>query len=394
MPPRLRSASPHANHPACKRVVCVVVLLVPTTSAPAAEGGPDGGAARPATSTRHRAICPPIWKESIFRSIIGGLFAEGLVPPGSVVDAGANSGEEACYYAERSGRTVHAVEPIASNVAHIEKKYGAHLHNLKAMQGGLGSQNRLVFHSAAAAGDDNQQAARHVGIGLQVGSMQDTAESVSESQSGDRGVFRVYRVDDLFDASVGAWRGERLGFAHFDVEGAELDVLNGARATISRDRPLFTTECFVHNYANATVALLQTIEEMNYSSFLVEEQCGIPADCRNLINIPRERLLDFSGSAAIDLASSVRRLKAVSSRTISSFAHAAVCAPGAACCAGGPASAKNYTGSWWKTPCCNPKCVQNWVASLSGSQGAAQAPTWSHHVASELGPEMSPPGHG
>ena len=40
--------------------------------------------------------------EPLLRSLIGGLFAEsGLVPPGSVIDAGANRGEEACYYAER-----------------------------------------------------------------------------------------------------------------------------------------------------------------------------------------------------------------------------------------------------------------------------------------------------
>ena len=205
------------------------------------------------------------------------------------MDAGANSGEEACYYAERSQRVVHAIEPLASNVAYIKQHYGRHLPNLHTLLGGLGSQSGLVLAERSAIRRcqrnvgcaPSQSAPGHApGIGLQISGTQHVSKIINATDevAAGPGAFRVHRIDDLFDAAKGLWRGERLGFAHFDVEGAELDVLNGARATIARDRPVFTTECFVHNHANDTIELLRAIHELGYRSFLVEEQCG--ARCR------------------------------------------------------------------------------------------------------------------
>jgi len=39
--------------------------------------------------------------------------------------------------------------------------------------------------------------------------------------------FRVLRLDDMF-APSGAWAHEKLAFAHFDVEGSELNVLHAS----------------------------------------------------------------------------------------------------------------------------------------------------------------------
>ena len=51
---------------------------------------------------------------------------------------------------------------------------------------------------------------------------------------------------------------------------------------------MFTVEVHPHNKPNETAALLQEIWLLGYRSFLVEEQCGVPVDCRNLLNLPRE----------------------------------------------------------------------------------------------------------
>ena len=304
------------------------------------------------TENRTGWRCPAPEVEPLLRSLIGGLFAEsGLVPPGSVIDAGANSGEEACYYAERQPqRLVHAVEPVDANVRHIQRLWGSRFPNLRVLRGALGSVNRLVR--------DQHAARKLVGGGSQitVGTMNGRA-AVHASESDAPGVFRVYRIDDLF---AGEWRGERLGFAHFDVEGGELDVVRGASATLKRDRPVFTVEVHPHNKPNETVALLQEIRLLGYRSFLVEEQCGVPVDCRNLLNLPREARRRFLGSATLDFATASGKLVAVTPSTIATQAYAAACAAGGVCCPHGP-------------PCCYNTCVQTWLKGLVGRDASKHA---------------------
>ena len=52
------------------------------------------------SSTAKQAV-PPCAEthEILFSSIMRGLLVEGNVPAGSLVDAGANTGNEACHYA-------------------------------------------------------------------------------------------------------------------------------------------------------------------------------------------------------------------------------------------------------------------------------------------------------
>ena len=299
-------------------------------------------------------LCPRPDVEPLLRSIVGGLFAEGLVPPGSVIDAGANSGEESCYYAERQPqRVVHAVEPVLSNVLRIQQRWGTHLSNLRVLRGGLGNVNRLVR--------DRKAGVKSFGQGSQVteGNM-GTKQEVDLAAAADKSdtVFRVYRVDDLF---ANEFKGERLGFAHFDVEGGELDLVQGAHATIMRDRPVFTVEVHVHNKPNETLALLHAVRALGYRSYLVEEQCGVPVDCRNIINLPRESN-SFRSSAILDFATSSGKLVAVSDANIATKAYAAACAFGSVCCPHGP-------------PCCYSTCVSSWLRTLVGAKAASMHAT-------------------
>ena len=69
----------------------------------------------------------PSSREQLLHSLIVGMFAEpGTVPPGSIIDAGANTGEESCVLASvGDGRVVHAVEPLQVNVEHMKARYAA-----------------------------------------------------------------------------------------------------------------------------------------------------------------------------------------------------------------------------------------------------------------------------
>ena len=246
--------------------------------------------------------CPIPTTEPLLVAIVRGLFAEGAMPPGSVVDAGANDGTEACVYAESSpDRVVHAIEPLKSNIAAIHRlRRVVNMSNIQPLMAGLGNASTAVIPEAKPQAQpfgprpDAAQLRRRRRRRRLLSNTQITASSHAHAH------FSVYRLDDLFAAT---WADERLGFAHFDLEGFELSVLQGARKTIERDRPIFTAEIFVHNRPRLTAAVLRFAEvELAYRAYVVEEQCGIPADCRNALFVPKELVPLLRRSPTLDIA--------------------------------------------------------------------------------------------
>jgi len=127
--------------------------------------------------------------------------------------------------------------------------------------------------------------------------------SVEAPQKNKFLMFPIYRIDDLY---LGPWGQERLGFFHLDVEGHEVAVLNGSMQILKRDRPILTTEVYSQSAAARSNAekLFALLDELQYDSYVVEESCGTPSDCRNLINVPRERRDMHSATLASANASS------------------------------------------------------------------------------------------
>ena len=256
----------------------------------------------------------------MLRGIIAGLFLEGLVPHGSILDAGANSGEDSCEYAElQPDRTVHAIDPAVSNVRWMKRQYVPHLPNLRPQCGGLGSQERWIDGSPVASATAGLQAQVVL-----------TSASKSIVNPHTAGAFYVRRVDSLF---ASAWRRERLAFAHLDVEGMEHDVLISAEATLMRDRPLFTFEARLHfqDGALATKALIEWVHRARYRTFLVEEECGIHADQRNVLAVPVEHVPALRASSIFRLATRHQKLYEATPEGFGKLGHVC-CRPGRACC--------------------------------------------------------------
>lgn len=64
-----------------------------------------------------------------------------MIPPGSIVDAGAYDGRTSCLYAALApDRTVYAFEPVAANIPLIEKN--THGTKVRAHHIALGSIDR------------------------------------------------------------------------------------------------------------------------------------------------------------------------------------------------------------------------------------------------------------
>jgi len=214
--------------------------------------------------------------ELLLHALVGGLFEERLIPPGAVLDVGANDGEMAAYYAcLDASRTVHALEPSARLYETLERR--ARDTNIKPLRAGV---SRGDFTLTPNAGNEQS-----VGGG--------GGELIVNARAGDA-PFPVYRVDTLFGAG-GAFAGERLGFWHLDVEWHELEALRGAVATVKRDRPVFTAELHVHQDRKYTRDLVSFVEALDYEIYVVDEICGVRIDCRNLLCVPQE----FVASAAL-----------------------------------------------------------------------------------------------
>ena len=95
--------------------------------------------------------CLKGYHERIFNSIIAGLFVEHLIGPGSLLDAGANTGVLSCYLASLApDRIVHSIEPLHENVVHIRQRYG-NLTNIKVMHGGLGREDEMLSLAGGAS---------------------------------------------------------------------------------------------------------------------------------------------------------------------------------------------------------------------------------------------------
>ena len=116
--------------------------------------------ATPSTSANDHSKSCGSTHEKLFFQILQGLLTEGRVPPGSIVDAGANDGTEACILGRTAPeRIVHAIEPLAQNVELIRTRFAALATNVHAFLGALGAEERSlkIGHRAdgwpARAGD-------------------------------------------------------------------------------------------------------------------------------------------------------------------------------------------------------------------------------------------------
>lgn len=164
------------------------------------------------------------------------LLSQSEIGTGCVVDVGANIGNHATWFARRF-ELVHAFEPNPRTYRLLEfnaQEYpNLYCHNLAL------SQDARQFRMTSEM--SNQGSARL--IGLDAGSSGPQVESVS----------------------LDAWARSfdlKVALLKVDVEGHELEVFQGARETLVRDRPMLL---FEQSRLDANVFCL--LEEVGYESF-------------------------------------------------------------------------------------------------------------------------------
>lgn len=266
--------------------------------------------------------------EPLLKSLVGIIFREeGLLSTkGSVLDVGAQFGENACKYAVLAPhRTVYALDPSPTNTKFMKEKFQVKLPNLKVLTMGIGKQEGIEkIHNR---GDANSKGNDKYHI-----------------QSTDVESFEVTTIDSMFYN-----KGEKLAFAHIDVEGVELDVLKGGSKTINRDRPLFTIELTVHENVTYTQEIVNYIYDLGYEPYLINEVCGFPRmDFRNVLCIPRENNRYLITSDLFNLLAATNAIIRINADSIFEWVYPC-CKLGEECCPINDSS------------CCHQNIVQKWL---------------------------------
>jgi FkbM family methyltransferase len=286
--------------------------------------------------------------ELVLNSIVAGLFHEQRVPAGAIIDAGAHDGSWSCLYAvlSRGERAVYAIEPLAGNVKKIEEMRLRH------------SSTRSIQPMVGALG--NATAWLDAGVENRIGQIQSlNHRRAVSSAAAAKAPFRMHRLDDLvFGDGRSTVISGGLGFAHFDCEGSEADVLRGGWRSIARWQPLLTVELHVHANQTYTQELIGLIEILGYDAFMVEEPCGVRQDCRNLLCLPRARRDTLLDSPTLDLAVSGGVLLAVGPHTILRYAYPC-CRAGGTCCPRTGGSRRQGAGEQYHS-CCSHWRIDEW----------------------------------
>lgn len=296
-----------------------------------------------ALAAASKTACPKNDGEIGLGLAIRGLFSDGMVAGGDLIDAGANRGDELCQYADLApDRTVHGIEPLTANLEHIRHNWLPGRHNIQLHQGVLGT----------AAGEMQVAMPRSQAAGSQMVLTRDTR---AKNSRGTTESIPVFSVDGLL-------AGNKLAFMHLDVEGFELQALRGAHRVLRRDRPPFTIELSIHGNASFTRELLSFVSALGYQCGAVDEMCGETADGRNLVCLPdgvRRRPFFVRYRLQPVTVSSVFRL-------------ASYCRDGGACCPYGRNATEVFdpVRSRWTNCCSNRGCFSLLLSEECAATGA------------------------
>jgi len=175
------------------------------------------------------------------------LMLGALLPTGGVaIDVGANRGVYA-FALSQIAREVHAFEPNP-DFAHLARHMLA---------------GRAVVHAVALSNASGRAA-------LFVPIAEDGSElHLAGSLKNTHGQFAQQRVIDTPVKTLDSYRMRDVTFIKVDVEGSELEVLEGARATIARDRPVLLLELLSGTHSAPLAITREVCDSYGYDAFVV-----------------------------------------------------------------------------------------------------------------------------
>lgn len=176
---------------------------------------------------------------------------------GCIIDAGAYIGDSFLLLARKHrDRTFYMFEPSAYNACFIEQ---------------VKTKNVIVMQKLLS--DDKKKYKSQNNKDLANASYQESIQGIESTT-----------VDSLVQ--------EKVGIMHYDVEGMELEVIQGSLGLIKRDRPVVIIES-IGKHEKKTRKLIQLMEGLGYTACMVEESCNAldffdTTKCRNYVLYPEK----------------------------------------------------------------------------------------------------------
>ena len=234
-----------------------------------------------AMRTRHYHLMAAPTRDNLTRAIIRRGHWEpletkvfiGLLKPGAmVVDAGANFGHYALTAANivGSGGQVIAFEPhpktyrlLAANAALLSTD------NLRAIQAGLSDTSEEINLYS-----DTENPGGHSFFEWNLRGSDGVKETVP-----------VYSLDDFLKKEL---PGKRLDVLKIDVQGSEMHLLNGAKETITKDKPSVLCEVTpdaLQRAGSSHSELLKFFKDLKYQMTVIDSQDGrlVPTNFEALV---------------------------------------------------------------------------------------------------------------
>ncbi|MDE5833355.1 MAG: FkbM family methyltransferase [Desulfovibrio sp.] len=138
-----------------------------------------------------------------------------------VIDAGAFIGDTAIYFANKAGKEgkIYSFEPLEENIASLKR----------TLEMNRAGENVVI---APFALSDNKKTLEFM---FNFGSSAVNAEEGARGEGAAGTIRRVQAID--LDSYVNENKIDRVDFIKCDLEGADIDFLNGARETIKKFAP-------------------------------------------------------------------------------------------------------------------------------------------------------------
>jgi FkbM family methyltransferase len=218
--------------------------------------------------SNYKTISERFDKEKNYRKLINFLIKTNIIDKNkNFIDLGAWIGDNTIPWAKNINGIVYAIDPSKENVEYINKN--KRLNDLS---------NIVIIHSAISDKDEYIYTSDNI----------NHASFTNENKENTTSTHAT-SLDNLYNNK----NIDNIGFMHLDVEGMEYKVLQGSKLIINTFKPIITYE--VHLSHEGELEIIKNfLNNINYTSYILDEVCGGDNTCRNILAIPNTLKLDIN----------------------------------------------------------------------------------------------------